>query len=115
MKYLHRGFALVALAAAALGVAGCDATPPLAPTETPVVTVSQPLPKEITDYDQYTGRVEAAETVEVRTRVRGEMKEVHLKDGAFINAKDTLFTIDPRPYEANLALAEAKKANAEAS
>ncbi len=105
-------FAFVALA---LMLGGCTKTPTLAPTEPPVVTASKPLEKPITDYDQYTGRLEAAETVEVRARVRGELIDIHFKDGALVKKNELLFTLDPRPYKAALGVAEAKKANAEAS
>jgi RND family efflux transporter MFP subunit len=116
MKRLQRGLALVALGAVGLLVAGCDTgEPPLAQSEPPVVTVSQPIEKEITDYDQYTGRIEAAETVDVRARVRGELVGIHFKDGAIVKEGQLLFEIDPRPYKAALDGAKAKKANAEAS
>src|SRR6202044_3044786 len=86
-------FGIVALGAAALTLGGCGKTPSLAPTEPPVVTVSKPLERPITDFDQYTGRLEAAETVEVRARVRGELMDIHFKDGALVKANDLLFTI----------------------
>src|SRR5215831_9593721 len=116
MIRLLRGFAFVALALAGLMLTGCEgATPPLAQSEPPVVTVSQPLEKEITDYDQYTGRLEAAETVEVRARVRGELIGIYFKDGALVKAGDPLFDLDPRTYKAALDVAVARKANAQAS
>src|SRR5438876_11909916 len=103
MIRLQRGFAFAGLGLAGLMLAGCgDATPELAPSEPPVVTVSQPLEKEITDYDQYTGRIEAAETVEVRARVRGELIKIHFQAGALVKAGDPLFDLDPRPYKAAL-------------
>src|SRR5262245_12335101 len=116
MRHLQRGSALVALGLAAL-LAGCEgATPPLAPTEPPVVTVSKPLVKEgMTDYAVYTGRLEAAESVEIRCRVRGELKGIHFKDGAIVEAGKTLFEIDPRTYKTALETAKARKANAEAT
>src|SRR5437763_11126166 len=99
MIRLQRGFAFAGLGLAGLMLAGCEAaTPPLAQSESPVVTVSQPLDKEITDYDQYTGRIEEAEKVEIRARVRGELKEIHFKDGSLVKAGDPLFDIDPRTY-----------------
>src|SRR4051794_17678376 len=106
----------LALGLAGLMLTGCESsTPALAPTEPPVVMVSQPLERDITDYDQYTGRLEAAQTVEVRARVRGELTKIHFKDGALVKEGDPLFDLDPRPYEATLAVAEAKKANAQAN
>ncbi|MCC6418471.1 MAG: efflux RND transporter periplasmic adaptor subunit [Gemmataceae bacterium] len=113
----------VAFAACVLGLllTGCDSTPPIVQTGPPVVTVSRPLEKEIVDYDQYTGRIEAAETVEVRARVRGELTQIHFKDGDLVEGgekggkKTVLFSLDPRTYKAALAVAVAKKANAEAS
>jgi RND family efflux transporter MFP subunit len=115
MTRLLRGFAYAGLGLAGMMLAGCgDATPALAPSEPPVVTVSQPLEKEITDYDQYTGRLEAAETVEVRARVRGELKKIHFKDGTLVKAGDPLFDLDPRTYKAALDAAVAKKDIAEA-
>ncbi len=116
MKRLQRGYALVALGVAGLMLAGCgEATPQLAQSEPPVVTVSQPIEKDITDYDQYTGRIDAAETVEVRARVRGELTGIHFKDGALVKAGAPLFDLDPRTYKTVLDVAEAKKAAAEAS
>jgi membrane fusion protein, multidrug efflux system len=115
MRYVKHGITCAFIAATGLMVTGCEsAAPALAPTEPAVVTVSQPLEKEIVDYDQYTGQVEAAETVEVRSRVHGEIIGIHFKDGAIVKAGELLFEIDPRPYKAALDMAEAKKANAEA-
>jgi RND family efflux transporter MFP subunit len=115
MKRLQPGLAFVALGMPVLVLAGCDAAePPLAQTEPPVVTVSQPLEREITDYDPYTGRIEAAEKVEVRARVRGELTGIHFKDGAIVKEGQPLFDLDPRTYKAALAVAEARKANAAA-
>ncbi len=105
------------LAGLALGLllAGCQPETPLAPTEPPVVTVSRPIEKDVTDYDQYTGRLEAAQTVEVRAQVRGELVAIHFKDGSVVKEGELLFEIDPRHYQAALDVARAKKANAEAN
>lgn len=89
-------------------LAGCksdvQATAPLPPT----VSVAQPLTKTVTDWDEYTGRLEAVQAVEVRARVSGYLESVHFKDGAIVNKGDLLFVIDPRPYQAiaNQAKAE---------
>jgi RND family efflux transporter MFP subunit len=100
---------------AAVLFAGCDKGPGLAETPPPAVTVSQPVEREVVNYDEYEGRLAAVETVEVRARVRGELIKVRFKDGDFVTKGDPLFDIDPRPYKAALAGAEAKKANAEAN
>jgi RND family efflux transporter MFP subunit len=113
--FFMRGCAFVALVAAGLMLASCDSGPAVVEAEPPVVTVSQPLEKEITDYEQYTGRVEAAETVEVRARVRGELVGISFKDGALVNEGDPLFEIDPRVYKTAVDVAMAKKDNAQAS
>ncbi len=121
----------ISLVAAALALVGCDRTPTIAPSPPPVVTVSKPLEKSITDYDVYTGRLEAAETVDVRAQVKGELIDFHFKEGDMVYAEKTLigskvgketyaeksllFTIDPNVYQANLEVSEAKKLAAEAN
>ena len=68
----------------------------------PKVTVSRPLVQEIIEWDEYTGRLEATENVEVRARVNGYLQSIHFKDGAIVKKGDLLFVIDPRPYQAEL-------------
>jgi multidrug efflux system membrane fusion protein len=110
----HAG-ATVAALAVAMALAGCDqgattqAQPQAkgAPTP-PTVTVSQPLKREIVEWDEYTGRFEAVETVEVRARVSGYLNEVHFKDGQPVKQGDLLFVIDPRPFERTLDQAQAE-------
>jgi multidrug efflux system membrane fusion protein len=88
---------------------GCqsEAQAPASPPPPPV-TVSKPLAKAVTDWDEYTGRLEAVQTVEVRARVSGYLQSVNFKDGAIVNRGDLLFVIDPRPYEAILNQAKAE-------
>jgi RND family efflux transporter MFP subunit len=81
--------------------AGCEskqAPPPAAPK----VTVSRPIVQEIIEWDEYTGRLEATESVEVRARVSGYLQAIHFKDGALVKKGDLLFVIDPRPYQAEV-------------
>jgi RND family efflux transporter MFP subunit len=78
------------------------------------VTIAQPLEKRITTWDEYSGRFEAVESVEVRARVSGFVDKVHFKDGQIVAAGDLLFTIDPRPFEIALASAEADVARTKA-
>lgn len=79
------------------------------------VSVAQPLAKRITQWDEYSGRFRAVESVEVRPRVSGFIDKVHFKDGQIVNAGDPLFTIDPRPFQiaVDSALAEIARANAQ--
>ncbi len=74
----------------------------------PEVTVAKPLEKEITEWDEYTGRLKGVETVDIRARVNGYLQSIHFKDGAIVNKGDLLFVIDSRPYKAVLDAAEAE-------
>ena len=80
------------------------ATPPPPP---PQVTVSQPVTRDVVEWDEYTGRLEAVESVEVRARVSGYLQSVHFTDGAIVKKGALLFVIDPRPYQAELNRAKA--------
>src|SRR5258707_5837815 len=85
-----------------------------APPGPPAVTVSQPLQREIVEWDEYTGQFAAKEYVEIRGRVSGYLTEIHFEDGQLVKEGDLLFVIDPRPYEATLAAARAQLAQGEA-
>src|SRR6516164_7587133 len=65
----------------------------------PPVTVGTPIRKEVVEWDEYTGRTEAIESVEVRPRVSGYIDQISFKDGQLVKAGDVLFVIDPRPYQ----------------
>jgi RND family efflux transporter MFP subunit len=94
------------LLAAALAIAACRGRQPEAPPP-PKVKVVQPVAREITEWDEFTARLEAVDSVEVRPRVGGYLQSIHFQDGAVVNKGDLLFQIDPRPYEAALRRAEA--------
>jgi RND family efflux transporter MFP subunit len=79
------------------------------------VTVASPLVQDVTDWDEYTGRLAATDTVEVRARVSGYVQTANFRDGALVNKGDLLFVIDPRPYQAILDEAKARLARTEAS
>ena len=66
----------------------------------PKVTTTDVVQQETTDFDEYTGRTEASETVEVRARVFGYLKTIDFKDGDFVKEGQTLFTIEPDEYDA---------------
>jgi RND family efflux transporter MFP subunit len=74
----------------------------------PEVTVSQPVRRRIIEWDEYTGRFDAVEAVDVRARVSGYLTEVRFTDGQEVKAGDLLFEIDPRPYERALDQAKAQ-------
>jgi RND family efflux transporter MFP subunit len=77
------------------------------------VTVSRPARREAAPYQDYTGRTEAASSVNLRARVTGYLTKVAFKEGSEVKQGDLLFEIDPRPYQAELAKAEANLAVAE--
>lgn len=74
----------------------------------PKVTVSHPVVREVIEWDEYTGRIEATESVEVRARVNGYLQSVHFKDGQIVKKGDLLFVIDPRPYQAEVDRVQAE-------
>src|SRR3546814_8158521 len=68
----------------------------------------------VTEWDEYTGRFEAIDRVDLRARVSGYLDAVHFKDGQLVSEGDLLFTIDPRPFQAELSRAEAEVESAKA-
>ncbi len=106
--------ALVALTAGALYLrpssAGPAAGPPPA-TPVPVATVMQ---TEVSTWDEFSGRLEAVERVDVRSRVAGAVQSIHFTEGALVNRGDLLVTIDPAPYAADADRAQAQVVAAQA-
>jgi RND family efflux transporter MFP subunit len=80
----------------------------------PPVTVAQPAKRTVTDWDEFTGRFEAVEEVQVRPRVGGYVTNVEFKDGDMVHAGDLLYVIDSRPFEAVAAQADGQLADARA-
>jgi len=97
------------------GLAGCQraqkSVPAAAPTQ---VSVSYPVEREITTYADFTGRLEAINTVEIRARVTGHLDRVRFKDGDEVSVGTPLFEIDPRQYQFDLDRAEGSAAQIEA-
>jgi multidrug efflux system membrane fusion protein len=83
-------------------LAGCARQEAPAAIQPPKVTVSHPVIQEIIEWDEYTGRLEPTENVEVRARVNGYLQSIHFKDGQLVKKGDLLFVIDPRPYQAEV-------------
>jgi multidrug efflux system membrane fusion protein len=95
---------------AALTAIGCQQKATQAPPEapTPVVPVSHPVEREVTDYVDYTGRTDSAQSVSVRARVTGYLMSMPFEEGAEVKEGDLLFEIDPRPYQAVVEQAQSQ-------
>ena len=99
-------------AAAATFVVSASACSKDAPQmQTPQVTVAAAIERTVADWDEFTGHFEAINSVEVRPRVGGFIQRVAFTEGATVHQGDALFVIDPRPYQAEVARAEAVLAN----
>ena len=101
-----------ALMAAALY--GCSSRSEAQAPPAPAVTVATPLVQAVQDWDEFTGRFEATQSVEVRARVGGYVSGVHFRDGDWVRRGQLLFTLDPRPAQAALASARAQLSQAQA-
>jgi RND family efflux transporter MFP subunit len=100
--------ALVALAYWLLSGSGQKAAA-MPPAE---VAVAYPLQRTVLEYDEFTGRFEPSRSVEIRPRISGQLAGIHFRDGEYVRAGQLLFTIDPRPFAAALAEAQARAAAA---
>jgi multidrug efflux system membrane fusion protein len=109
---------LVALSAATLMTSAAVLSPRDALAQgappAPPVQISAPLAQRVTNWDEFTGRFEASEQVDVRARVSGFLDSLHFKDGDLVKKGDLLFTIDPRPYRLAVDAARAEVARAKA-
>ncbi|MCK6417463.1 MAG: efflux RND transporter periplasmic adaptor subunit [Alphaproteobacteria bacterium] len=101
--------ALLALLVSFVFLFGCDQ-----PQEqqaggwpTPEVTIMTPETRKVVEWDEFTGRFEPVEKVDVRARVSGYIQEIRFQDGQIVNAGDVLFVIDQRPYVIELQRTEA--------
>ncbi|GMV27950.1 MAG: hemolysin D [Rhodanobacteraceae bacterium] len=106
---------LLMLLAVALSGCGSAAAPPQMPP--PQVSVAAVIKKDVTLWDEFTGRIEAVDKVEVRPRVAGYLEQVHFEEGRQVNKGDLLFQIDDREYRAAhaRAVAEVERARSRAA
>src|SRR3954465_15928448 len=104
------GVVAVSLAALSLNSRADEKAPATPPLQ--AVTVAPVPEREISDWDEFTGRLEAVDQVEIRPRVSGYIKRVAFTEGTEVKKGDVLFEIDPRPYRADLDRAEAELARA---
>jgi multidrug efflux system membrane fusion protein len=103
--------ALAAALALLLAACGGGGGPPMPPTE---VNVAGVVGKSVAQWDEFTGRIEAIDSAEIRPRVGGTITGVHFDEGGLVAKGDLLFTIDDREYRAAVASARADLARAEA-
>jgi len=105
---------LVSLAAMVLMLEGCgegQSAVPAAPPPPPV-SVAPVIQKQVNDWDEFTGRLEAIDKVEIRPRVSGYIERIAFREGSEVNKGDLLFEIDARPFQAELDRVEAELARA---
>jgi len=125
-KILFGSTALAVAVASAIwlssGGTPSHAAEPAAAPPAPEVTVAQVLLRPVSDTNAFTGRIQAVDTIQIKPRVSGYVDSIHFREGATVKKGDLLFTIDPRPYRAevdrlaaNLAQARAESKNADAN
>jgi RND family efflux transporter MFP subunit len=112
LRRYQRAAALVVLVLAL--VPGCKRAVAPQPPQSPTVTVSQPLQRNVIRWDEYSGYLSSPKTVTVNARVSGLIEEAPFREGAIVHAGDLLFKIDPRPFQADLDNKQAAVAQAKA-
>jgi RND family efflux transporter MFP subunit len=110
-RIVARALTVSALAGSVL-LAACGGRNQYQPPPPPAVTVSKPLRLPVTDYLETTGSVAALRTVDLVARVEGYLRSVDFTDGSLVKAGELLFVIEPEPYQAKLAGAQAQLDNA---
>ncbi|MEM9171958.1 MAG: efflux RND transporter periplasmic adaptor subunit [Pseudomonadota bacterium] len=114
MNFDQHSFSRGLLALAVALTAGCGGGGPPGGELPPVpVDVAEVVVRNVTEWDEFSGRIEAVERVDVRPRVTGYLDAVHFDDGAIVAAGDLLFSIDTREYEAARRLASANRTRAQ--
>jgi membrane fusion protein, multidrug efflux system len=112
---MHHAVIVAFLLVTANLLIGCNSEPAASSAPpAPPVTVARPLQKEITEWDEYTGRFTAVASVEIRPRVSGFIDSIHFQDGQIVTQGDLLFVIDRRPYAAAVEQAKADVESAQA-
>ncbi len=102
IDFKFRSAPALAIGMSGLFLAACsqnEQTHAPAPPPPPAVSIAHPIEKNVVEWDEYTGRFDAVDTVEVRARVSGVLNEVKFTDGALVKKGDLLFVIDARPFQ----------------
>lgn len=108
-----RIFPAISVAAALVVLASCKEAPPVEPSGPLPVNVVLATEKEVTEWEEFTGHIEAVESVAIRPRVTGYLTVLHFQAGDVVEKGAPLFQIDPAPYQADLDLATAQLEQAE--
>lgn len=105
---------LASATVASMTLAGCSsqAAPQAGAAKGPAVSVAPAVQRRVSDSEDFSGRLEAPDYVELRSRVSGTIDSVHFVDGAAVHKGDLLFTIDPRPFEAEVQRAQSELVSA---
>jgi membrane fusion protein, multidrug efflux system len=98
-----------------LGLVGCEKKPATQMMPPPEVTVGKPVQRDVTDYDEFTGRTRAVNLVNVTPRVSGYIVNIPFKEGDIVHKGDLLYQIDPRPYQAAYEQADGQLKQAQAN
>ncbi|RYZ09046.1 MAG: efflux RND transporter periplasmic adaptor subunit [Comamonadaceae bacterium] len=108
--------AVAAIASAVVGIrpAEAEASRPAAAAPATPVSVAIVAQSDITAWDEFSGRLEAVDRVDIRSRVAGAVQSVHFREGSLVRKGDLLITIDPAPYAAEVERAQAQVASAQA-
>src|SRR5258708_5194296 len=93
--------AAITLGSIVISETGCNKSVAQSPAPLPAVTVAAAEKKEVVEWDEFTGRTEAVESVEVRPRVSGYIQAVKFQSGQLVKKGDVLFVIDPRWHQAD--------------
>jgi RND family efflux transporter MFP subunit len=112
--HASRPFVLIALPAIVLSACGESNSARQGDAPPPSVTVSEPLRRTVTEWDEFTGRFQAIDHVSIRPRVSGYLQSAHFQEGTMVKKGDLLFVIDPRPYEAAAEEAQGQLQTAQA-
>ena len=106
--------AVTGISAAVFGVSNSSAQPGGAPAPATPVSVATVVQSNVAVWDEFSGRLEAVERVDIRSRVAGTIQAVHFREGALVKKGELLLTIDPAPYAADVERADAQVAAAQA-